>query len=74
MIGRPGADRFMDIIRNNLIINCPITIDDVTRAQRIYGKDVAFLKGKTRPARRKITFPSNHPFVSRKTYSTTTAK
>jgi hypothetical protein len=24
-----------------------VTIDNVTRAQHIYGKDVAFLKGKT---------------------------
>jgi hypothetical protein len=43
-LGRPGAALFLDIIRN---INCPTTVDDVTRAERIYGKDVAFLKGKS---------------------------
>jgi hypothetical protein len=46
-LGRPGAARFLEIVRNNFIINCPITLDDVTRAEQIYGKDVAFLKGKT---------------------------
>jgi hypothetical protein len=46
-LGRPGTARFLEIVRNNFIINCPITIDDVTRAEQIYGKDVAFLKGKT---------------------------
>jgi hypothetical protein len=61
MIGRPGADRFMDIIRNNLIINCPITIDDVARAQRIYGKDVAFLKGKTTASPAKDYVPEQPP-------------
>jgi hypothetical protein len=34
MLGRPGLDRFMDMVRNNFIINCPVTIDDVTCAQR----------------------------------------
>ena len=28
-------------------MNCPITIDDARRAEQIYGKDIAFLKGKT---------------------------
>jgi hypothetical protein len=45
-LGRPGAARFLDIIRKNLLINCPVTTDNVNRAERIYGKDVAFLKGK----------------------------
>jgi hypothetical protein len=53
-LGRPGAARFLEIIRNNFIINCPITIDDITRAEQIYGKDVAFLKGKTTAS------PANH--------------
>jgi hypothetical protein len=61
MLGRPGADRFMDIIRNNFIINCPVTIDDVARAQRIYGKDVAFLKGKTTASPAKDYVPEQPP-------------
>jgi hypothetical protein len=35
-LGRPGAARFMDIIRKNLIINCPITFDDVTRGTHLW--------------------------------------
>ena len=47
MMGRPGLDRFLEALKNNHIINCPITVDDAKRAECIYGKDVAFLKGKT---------------------------
>jgi Reverse transcriptase (RNA-dependent DNA polymerase) len=47
LLGRPGPSRFMSAIRNNHILNCPITIDDAVRAESIYGKDVAFVKGKT---------------------------
>jgi hypothetical protein len=61
MLGRPGPDRFMDIVRNNLILNYPVTIDDVTRAQRIYGKDVAFLKGKTTASPAKDYAPDQPP-------------
>jgi hypothetical protein len=62
-LGRPGAARFMDIIRKNLIINCPITFDDVTRAERIYGKDVAFLKGKTTASPANDHVPNQPPIV-----------
>jgi hypothetical protein len=61
MLGRPGPDRYMDIVRNNFIIKCPVTIDDVTRAQRIYGKDVAFLKGKTMASPAKDYVPEQPP-------------
>ena len=46
MMGRPGMDRFLEALKKNHIINCPITVDDAKRAESIYGKDVAFLKGK----------------------------
>jgi hypothetical protein len=61
LLGRPGPDRFMDIVRNNLILNCPVTIDDVARAQHIYGKDVAFLKGKTTASPAKDYVPDQPP-------------
>jgi hypothetical protein len=61
MLGHPGPDHFMDIIRNNFIINCPVTIDNVTRTQRIYGKDVAFLKGKTTASPAKDYVPEQPP-------------
>jgi hypothetical protein len=62
-LGCPGAARFMDIIRKNLIINCPITFDDVTRAERIYGKEVAFLKGKTTTSPANDHVPNQPPIV-----------
>ena len=36
------------MIKYGTIINCPVTTADVYRAHRIYGADVASLKGKTR--------------------------
>lgn len=46
-IGRPSQQAFEDTLRKNLIMNCPVTIDDAKRALIIYGPDVAVLKGKT---------------------------
>ena len=46
-IGRPSEKEFNDILQNNLIRNCPVTSDDAKRALKIYGPDVATLKGKT---------------------------
>jgi Reverse transcriptase (RNA-dependent DNA polymerase) len=47
LLGRPGPSRFLSAIRNNHVLNCPVTLDDAVRAETIYGKDVAFVKGKT---------------------------
>jgi Reverse transcriptase (RNA-dependent DNA polymerase) len=47
LLGRPGYTRFLSALKDNHILNCPITVDDAHRAEQIYGKDVAFLKGKT---------------------------
>jgi len=46
-IGRPGEDAFENILRNNRIHNCPITVDDARRAVIIYGPDIPKLKGTT---------------------------
>ena len=35
------------MISQNLIMNCPETLDDVVRADKFYGKDTHALKGKT---------------------------
>ena len=35
------------MLKTNIIKNCPVTIEDVNIAERIYGKDIATLKGKT---------------------------
>ena len=35
------------MIKNNLILNCPVTLDDIERPSKIYGANIAALKGKT---------------------------
>jgi hypothetical protein len=45
-IGWPSASSFKHIIKNNLIINSGITIDDVNRAELIFGTPTPLLKGK----------------------------
>jgi hypothetical protein len=47
MLGRPAYPRFLLALKENQILNCPVTLDDARRAERIYGKDIAFIKGKT---------------------------
>ena len=46
-ISTPSIEDFKSIIRMNAIANCPITTEDITIAERIYGKDIGSLKGKT---------------------------
>ncbi|KAI2510045.1 Reverse transcriptase (RNA-dependent DNA polymerase) [Fragilaria crotonensis] len=46
-IGRPAEAEFQRILKQNLIMNCPVTPDDAKRAHIIYGPDVAVIKGKT---------------------------
>jgi hypothetical protein len=53
-IGRPSQAHFEHILENNLIQNCPISVDNAKRAVLIYGADSATLKGKT------IKGPSQH--------------
>jgi hypothetical protein len=47
-IERPSSEQeFLDILKNNLIRNCPVTPDDARRAVNIYGPNLATLQGKT---------------------------
>jgi hypothetical protein len=60
-LGWPSQAKFKEILKNNLIINCPIMVDDAKRALLIFGPDVAVLKGKTtigQPAPHKPSFVS----------------
>ena len=44
-------------LRQNIMRNCPVEVDDVNLANAIFGKDVPTLKGKsTRPKTKKETF------------------
>ena len=45
-IGWPRTDNFKKYVEGNQLINCPITVDDINRAEAIYGKPVPLLQGK----------------------------
>ena len=45
--GCPSVTDLKNILKMNSIANCPITLDDVDITEKIYGPDVASLKGKT---------------------------
>ena len=47
IIGNPSLNDFKSIIKMNAIKDCPITLEDIDIAERIFGKDIASLKGKT---------------------------
>jgi len=46
-MGRPGIAVFAHILKNNLLRDSPVSVQDFERATYIYGKDVASIKGKT---------------------------
>ena len=51
-VGTPTVENFKGLLRQNLIQDCPITIEDVIIAEKIFGPDISSLKGKstrTRP-------------------------
>ena len=46
-LGYPSVPDMKKMVSNGSIINCPTTVKDIDRAEIIYGKDIASLKGKT---------------------------
>ena len=46
-VGHPSTADLKNIIKANLIANCPVSPDDVERAEKIFGPSVPILKGKT---------------------------
>ena len=44
-IGWPSTPAFKKILEKNLLLNCPITVEDVQRAEYIYGPAVPLIKG-----------------------------
>ena len=51
LLGFLSERDFEKIVCSNIIVNCPITFDDVKNAKLIFGPDITSLKGKS--ARRK---------------------
>ena len=46
-VGFPSNKDFNSLIKNNMILNCPVTSNDVDRANTIYGPSITTLKGKS---------------------------
>jgi len=47
IIGHPSTADFIDYVQNNMILNCPITKEDIIHAEDILGPNLSSLKGKT---------------------------
>jgi hypothetical protein len=47
ILGCPTVENFKAILRQNIIKNCPVTIEDVAIAEKIFGPDIGSLKGKS---------------------------
>ena len=43
-----AKDKFVRVVQNNLIRNCPITVGDIKRSHAIYGPPIPPIKGRTR--------------------------
>ena len=46
-VGYPSIKDFANMVKKNMIMNCPVTIEDIMRAEKINGPSVQALKGKT---------------------------
>jgi hypothetical protein len=47
LVSYPSPKDFMNIVRSNMIKNCPICPIDIINAHKLFGPDIATLKGKT---------------------------
>ena len=39
-VGYPSPRDFQKLISENMILNCPVTVEDVIRSDKIYGRDI----------------------------------
>ena len=53
-IGRPSTRDYIKILKGNMLPNATVTVNDVKRAELLYGPDLGTLKGKT--TRRKAPY------------------
>ena len=65
--GHPTVEDLKKIIMTHQIRNCPVTLQDINMAEKIFGKDVGTLKGKTE-RRKPIPVVSNFVEVPRELY------
>jgi PII-like signaling protein len=54
-VGLPITHDLRYSIKLNLIANCPVTVEDVDRAEKIYGPSLPILKDKTMRQRESIS-------------------
>jgi len=47
IMGRPTVENLKALIRMNAIKDCPVTVEDVDIAEKIFGPDIGTLKGKS---------------------------
>ena len=47
MVGRPSLKDFKNMVRSNLIRNCPLTVADIVIAETLFGPDIGSIRGKT---------------------------
>ena len=45
-MGLPSMHDYIELVRNNMLYNCPITVEDIENSFKIYGQSPAALKGK----------------------------
>ena len=46
-MGQPSTATFVEALKSNGLMNCPVTPGDVEAAEQIFGPDIGSLKGKT---------------------------
>jgi hypothetical protein len=39
-VGHPSTQDMKSIVKSNLIVNCPVTAEDIDRTEKIYGPSV----------------------------------
>ena len=44
VLGAPSTTNFKYLIKSNQIKNCPVTVKEIENAERIFGKDIAYIK------------------------------
>ncbi len=47
MLGNPSKKNFQGLVSGNLIPNCPIARSDISNARKMFGPDLASIRGKT---------------------------